>query len=224
MQLVWEQLEPPRALELMPHQVGSGIHSMFSVLVPAQQGSIVVNGQPLARQARHAGAGRCRNHHGVPLFHRNLDHSAGRAMSETILHAADRAACEKMRAADPVWDAVVSGAEAYGHEKQPAAACRAAVRIDRGDFPADPELGLRRGRVRGAGRRFRRCRGEDPWRRNLPRAGAGQRRGDAARRRGQRIHGAAPRSRPRLSGQRMLCAAEWRHARADAQPLLQLPC
>ena len=46
-QLVWEDLEHPRALELMPHQVGSGIHSMFSVLVPAQQGSIVVNGRPL---------------------------------------------------------------------------------------------------------------------------------------------------------------------------------
>ena len=46
-QLVWEDLEHPRALELMPHQVGSGIHSMFSVLVPAQQGSIIVNGRPL---------------------------------------------------------------------------------------------------------------------------------------------------------------------------------
>jgi len=46
-QLVWEDLEPPRALELMPHQVGSGIHSMFSVLVPARQGSILVNGRPL---------------------------------------------------------------------------------------------------------------------------------------------------------------------------------
>ena len=46
-QLVWESLEHPRALELMPHQVGSGIHSMFSVLVPAQQGSILVNGKPL---------------------------------------------------------------------------------------------------------------------------------------------------------------------------------
>ena len=46
-QLVWEELEHPRALELMPHQVGSGIHSMFSVLVPAQQGSILVNGRAL---------------------------------------------------------------------------------------------------------------------------------------------------------------------------------
>lgn len=46
-QLVWEDMEHPRALELMPHQVGSGIHSMFSVLVPAQQGSILVNGKAL---------------------------------------------------------------------------------------------------------------------------------------------------------------------------------
>ena len=46
-QLVWEDLEHPRALELMPHQVGSGIHSMFSVLVPAHQGHILVNGKPL---------------------------------------------------------------------------------------------------------------------------------------------------------------------------------
>jgi len=46
-QLVWEDLEHPRALELMPHQVGSGIHSMFSVLVPARQGSILVNGRRL---------------------------------------------------------------------------------------------------------------------------------------------------------------------------------
>jgi hypothetical protein len=46
-QLVWEALEHPRALELMPHQVGSGIHSMFSVLVPAQRASILVNGKAL---------------------------------------------------------------------------------------------------------------------------------------------------------------------------------
>ena len=46
-QLVWEDLEHPRALELMPDQVGSGIHTMFTVLVPAQQGSILVNGKPL---------------------------------------------------------------------------------------------------------------------------------------------------------------------------------
>jgi hypothetical protein len=46
-QMVWEDLESPRALELMPHQVGSGMHSMFSVLVPAQQGNIIVNGNTL---------------------------------------------------------------------------------------------------------------------------------------------------------------------------------
>lgn len=46
-QLVWEALEHPRALELTPDQVGSGMHNMFSVLVPAQQGSILVNGKSL---------------------------------------------------------------------------------------------------------------------------------------------------------------------------------
>jgi len=47
-QLVWEELESPRALELMPHQVGSRKHSMFSVLVPAQRASILVNGKALS--------------------------------------------------------------------------------------------------------------------------------------------------------------------------------
>ena len=47
-QLIWDELEAPRALELMPHQVGSGMHSMFSVLVPAQKASILVNGKALA--------------------------------------------------------------------------------------------------------------------------------------------------------------------------------
>jgi hypothetical protein len=46
-QLVWEALEHPRALELTPDQVGSGMHNMFTVLVPAQQGSILVNGKSL---------------------------------------------------------------------------------------------------------------------------------------------------------------------------------
>ena len=46
-QLVWDALEHPRALELLPHQVGSGVHSMFSVLVPAHQASILVNGKAL---------------------------------------------------------------------------------------------------------------------------------------------------------------------------------
>jgi len=38
-------------------------------------------------------------------------------MKRVNLHAADRTSCRKMCAAEPVWDAVVSGAEAYGHEK-----------------------------------------------------------------------------------------------------------
>ena len=46
-ELVWEQLEQPRALELMPEQVGSGIHTMFTVLVPAQAAQIIVNGKSL---------------------------------------------------------------------------------------------------------------------------------------------------------------------------------
>ena len=46
-QLVWEDLEHPRALELMPDQVGSGMHTMFTVLVPAQQAGILVNGKSL---------------------------------------------------------------------------------------------------------------------------------------------------------------------------------
>ncbi len=46
-QMVWEGLEPPRALELSPHEVGSGEHNMFSLLVPAQAAQIIVNGQSL---------------------------------------------------------------------------------------------------------------------------------------------------------------------------------
>jgi hypothetical protein len=46
-ELIWEQLEAPRALELMPNQVGSGIHTMYTVLVPAQQAQIIVNGRSL---------------------------------------------------------------------------------------------------------------------------------------------------------------------------------
>jgi hypothetical protein len=46
-ELVWEQLEAPRALELTPDQVGSGIHTMYSVLVPARQAQIIVNGRVL---------------------------------------------------------------------------------------------------------------------------------------------------------------------------------
>jgi hypothetical protein len=46
-ELVWEKLEAPRALELMPNQVGSGIHTMYTVLVPAQRAQIIVNGKSL---------------------------------------------------------------------------------------------------------------------------------------------------------------------------------
>lgn len=46
-ELVWEDLEPPRALELMPDQVGTGAHTMFTVLVPARDAQIIVNGHSL---------------------------------------------------------------------------------------------------------------------------------------------------------------------------------
>ena len=46
-ELVWEELEPPRALELTPDQVGTGEHTMFTLLVPARSARILVNGHPL---------------------------------------------------------------------------------------------------------------------------------------------------------------------------------
>lgn len=46
-QLVWEALESPLALELNPDQVGTKSHTMFTLLVPARKASILVNGQPL---------------------------------------------------------------------------------------------------------------------------------------------------------------------------------
>jgi hypothetical protein len=46
-ELVWEGLEQPRALELSPHEVGSGEHNMFSLLIPAQAAQIIVNGTHL---------------------------------------------------------------------------------------------------------------------------------------------------------------------------------
>lgn len=46
-ELVWEDLEPPRALELTPDQVGTGEHTMFTLLVPAQAAQIMVNGRAL---------------------------------------------------------------------------------------------------------------------------------------------------------------------------------
>ena len=47
MELVWEDLEPPRALELTPDQVGTAEHTMFTLLVPAQSAQIIVNGHLL---------------------------------------------------------------------------------------------------------------------------------------------------------------------------------
>ena len=46
-ELVWEDLEPPRALELTPDQVGTGEHTMFTLLVPARSAQIIVNGRSL---------------------------------------------------------------------------------------------------------------------------------------------------------------------------------
>jgi hypothetical protein len=46
-ELVWEDLEAPRALELTPDQVGTGEHTMFTLLVPAQKAQIIVNGKSL---------------------------------------------------------------------------------------------------------------------------------------------------------------------------------
>ena len=49
-ELVWEDLEPPRALELTPDQVGTGAHTMFTLLVAARSAQIIVNGRALPGQ------------------------------------------------------------------------------------------------------------------------------------------------------------------------------
>ncbi len=46
-ELVWEGLETPKALELTPDQVGTGMHTMFTLLVPARNAQIIVNGRAL---------------------------------------------------------------------------------------------------------------------------------------------------------------------------------
>ena len=46
-QLVWEGLEEPKALELTPDQVGTGEHVMFTLLVPAREAQILVGGRAL---------------------------------------------------------------------------------------------------------------------------------------------------------------------------------
>ncbi len=43
-QLVWDDLEHPRCLELTPDQVGTKEHTMFTLLVPARKAEIIVNG------------------------------------------------------------------------------------------------------------------------------------------------------------------------------------
>ncbi|MBE1285216.1 MAG: hypothetical protein GJ676_18030 [Rhodobacteraceae bacterium] len=49
-ELVWEDLQPPRALELTPDQVGTGEHTMFTLLVPSHNAQILVNGHQLPGQ------------------------------------------------------------------------------------------------------------------------------------------------------------------------------
>ena len=46
-ELVWEDLQPPMALELSPDQVGTRAHTMFTLLVPARNAQIIVNGKAL---------------------------------------------------------------------------------------------------------------------------------------------------------------------------------
>ena len=46
-ELVWEGLEPPMALELPPELTGTKAHTMFSLLVPARRAAIMVNGHAL---------------------------------------------------------------------------------------------------------------------------------------------------------------------------------
>lgn len=46
-ELVWEDLQAPCALELTPDQVGTGEHTMFTLLVPAGRAQIIVNGNSL---------------------------------------------------------------------------------------------------------------------------------------------------------------------------------
>ncbi len=46
-QLVWRELEPPRALRLSPELTGTGEHDMFTVLVPAREAHIFLDGNAL---------------------------------------------------------------------------------------------------------------------------------------------------------------------------------
>jgi hypothetical protein len=49
-ELVWEDLEPPRLLELTPELTGTKAHSMSTLLVPARNARILVNGRRLPGQ------------------------------------------------------------------------------------------------------------------------------------------------------------------------------
>ena len=46
-ELVWEELGKPTALELPPELSGTGAHTMFSVLVESRRAAILVNGRQL---------------------------------------------------------------------------------------------------------------------------------------------------------------------------------
>lgn len=46
-ELVWEGLQPPKALEIPPELTGTKAHTMFSLLVPAERAQIIVNGHVL---------------------------------------------------------------------------------------------------------------------------------------------------------------------------------
>ena len=57
-ELVWEDLESPLALELCPEMTGTREHTMFTVLVPARRANIMLNGRPLpGKPARRVQAG-----------------------------------------------------------------------------------------------------------------------------------------------------------------------
>jgi len=46
--LVWEKLGPPTAIEVAPELSGTGQHTMFSLLVESREAAIYVNGKRLA--------------------------------------------------------------------------------------------------------------------------------------------------------------------------------
>ena len=46
-ELVWEDLEKPRMLELVPEQTGTKEHLMSTLLVPAKSAKIIINGRTL---------------------------------------------------------------------------------------------------------------------------------------------------------------------------------